>query len=94
VVIINGERVTVQLFIMRLSYSRRVFMMAFPTQQQEAFFAGHVAAFAHFGGVPHRLSYDNLKTAVQEILRGKKRKEQRQFIAFRSHYLFACARYG
>lgn len=88
VVIINGKRVTVQLFIMRLSYSRRVFMMAFPTQQQESFFAGHVSAFHHFGGVPHRLSYDNLKTAVQEILRGKKRKEQRQFIAFRSHYLF------
>ncbi len=63
-------------------------MMAFPTQKQESFFEGHVEAFKHFEGVPHRLSYDNLKTAVQEVLRGKKRKEQRQFVVFRSHYLF------
>ena len=83
-----GEWVTVQLFVMRLNYSRRVFMMAFPRQRQEAFLEGHVAAFKHYGGVPHRISYDNLKAAVQEILQGKKRKEQRQFIAFRSHYLF------
>lgn len=88
VVVMNGEQKKVQLFVMRLSYSRRIFMMAFPTQKQESFFEGHVEAFKHFDGVPHRISYDNLKSAVQEILRGKKRKEQRQFIAFRSHYLF------
>jgi transposase len=88
VVIMKDEQKTVQLFVMRLSYSRRVFMMAFPTQKQESFFEGHVEAFKHFEGVPHRISYDNLKAAVQEVLRGKKRKEQRQFVAFRSHYLF------
>jgi len=88
VVELKGERETVQLFVMRLNYSRRVFMMAFPRQRQEAFFEGHVAAFKHFGGVPYRISYDNLKAAVQEVLQGKKRKEQRQFIAFRSHYLY------
>ena len=87
-VVMNGEQIKVQLFVIRLSYSRRVFMMAFPTQRQEAFFEGHVEAFKHFEGVPQRLSYDNLKAAVQEVLRGKKRKEQRQFIAFRSHYLY------
>jgi transposase len=63
-VIMAGEQVTVQLFLMKLSYSRRTFMMAFPGQKQEAFFAGHAAAFDFFGGVPHRISYDNLKTAV------------------------------
>ena len=88
VVVMKGEPVKVQVFVMRLSYSRRIFVMAFPTQRQESFFEGHVEAFKHFGGVPHRVSYDNLKTAVQEILRGKKRKEQRKFIAFRSHYLY------
>jgi len=88
VVVINGKQEKVQLFVMRLSYSRRIFMTAFPTQKQESFFEGHVEAFKHFGGVPHRLSFDNLKAAVQEILRGKKRKEQRRFVEFRSHYLF------
>ena len=37
VAIIAGQKVTVQLFYMRLCYSRRLFMMAFPSQKQEAF---------------------------------------------------------
>jgi hypothetical protein len=62
--------------------------MAFPNQKQEAFFAGHVAAFRHFQGVPHRLAYDNLKAAVLRILTGRNRQEQEKFIEFRSHHLF------
>ena len=48
--IIAGERVKVQLFYMRLCYSRKLFMMAFPNQKQEAFYEGHVRAFHHFNG--------------------------------------------
>ncbi len=88
VAIIAGEWVQVQLFFMRLCYSRRPFVMAFPAQKQEAFFEGHVRAFHHFQGVPHRISYDNLKAAVQHILTGRNRQEQQSFIAFRSHCLF------
>lgn len=83
-----GEPVTVQLFLMRLSYSRKLFVMAFPRQKQECFLAGHVAAFPYFGGVPQRISYDNLKTAVKKIFIGSERQEQDSFILFRSHYLF------
>ena len=86
--IIAGEQVTVQLFLMRLCYSRKLFVRAYPTQRQEAFFEGHVLAFHHFEGIPHRLSYDNLKIAVQYILEGGGRQEQKAFVAFRSHYLF------
>jgi transposase len=88
VVEMGGQRVTVQLFTMRLCYSRKLFTMAFPTQKQEAFFEGHVQAFHHFQGVPERITYDNLKAAVQKILEGHNRQEQQAFIAFRSHYLF------
>jgi transposase len=87
--IIAGERVTVQVFFMRLCYSRRLFVMAFPAQKQEAFFEGHVRAFHHFQGVPQRISYDNLKAAVLRVLQGQNRQEQQAFIVFRSHYLFA-----
>jgi len=73
---------------MRLNYSRTKFVMAFPFQKQEAFFEGHVQAFHFFGGVPRRIAYDNLKTAVYRILEGHNRQEQEAFIAFRSHYLF------
>jgi transposase len=88
VVEMRGERVTVQIFLMRLCYSRKLFVMAFPNQKQEAFFAGHVQAFHHFQGVPRRISYDNLKVAVQRVLKGRNRKEQETFIIFRSHHLF------
>lgn len=88
IAIIAGERLTVQLFYMRLCYSRRLFMMAFPAQNQESFFEGHVRAFHHFQGVPRRISYDNLKAAVQRVLAGRDRQEQERFIVFRSHYLF------
>ena len=82
------EPLTAQLFVMRLCYSRRTFVRAYPTQRQEAFFDGHVEAFQFYGGVPRHLTYDNLTTAVQQILLGHQRAEQRQFIALRSHYVF------
>jgi transposase len=87
-VILGGERVTAQLFLMRLCYSRRLFVMAFPSQKQEAFFEGHVRAFHFFGGVPQHIAYDNLKAAVLRVLEGKNREEQKRFILFRSYHLF------
>lgn len=47
-----------------------------------------MAAFQYFGGVPKRLSYDNLKSAVLRVMEGRNRVEQSAFVTFRSHYLF------
>jgi transposase len=89
IAIIGGSKQTVQFFVMRLCYSRRTFVMAFPSQNQESFLLAHMQAFQHFGGVPHRISYDNLGTAVKLALgKNRKRTENRTFVAFRSHYLF------
>jgi hypothetical protein len=87
-VILNGELVTVQIFVLRLSYCRKMFVMAFPTQKQECFYAGHVAAFEYLGGLPRRLTYDNLTAAVKRVLQGRSRQQQDRFILFRSYYLF------
>ena len=75
---------------MTLCYSHRTLVMAFPSQRQEAFLAGHEAAFRFFGGVPHRISDDNRTTALQIRLRGRTRPAQATFPAFRSHYLFTA----
>ena len=85
---IAGVLVKVWMFVMRLSCSGRAFHVAFATQAQEAFLEGHVAAFAHMGGVPGRIRYDNLKPAVVRVLRGRDRAESERFIALRSHYGF------
>jgi transposase len=82
-----GETVKVQFFSMRLNYSKPRFVMAFPFQKQEAWFEGHIQGFHFFGGVPRRITYDNLKTAVYRVLEGKKRQEQQAFKEFRSYYL-------
>jgi transposase len=88
VAVIAGDQVKVQVFVLRLNYSRKLFVRAYPTQRQECFLDAHVQAFRFLGGVPHRISYDNLKTAVARILEGRSRQEQRTFVVFRSHYLF------
>ena len=88
VVILAGAEVKVQFFVMRLNYSRVRFVKAYPFQKQEAFLDGHEAGFHYLGGVPQRITYDNLKTAVFRILEGHNRQEQDAFKAFRSYYLF------
>lgn len=87
-VCLKGEVNNAQVLCMKLSYSGKPFVMAFPTQRQEAFFEGQRQAFEWYEGVPARISYDNLTTAVRKVLQGRNREEQDAFIAFRSHYLF------
>ncbi len=87
-VILAGERQKVQFFCMKLTYSRMPFVRAFPHQRQEAFFEGHRQGFEFLGGVPQRLTYDNLKPAVKRILEGHIREEQESFKSLRAHYLF------
>jgi len=88
VVIMAGEQVKVQFFVMRLNYSRVRFVKAYPFQKQEAFMEAHESGFHFNGGVPHRITYDNLKTAVFKVLEGHNRQEQETFKTFRSYYLF------
>ena len=85
---LNDRLVMAQILCMKLSYSGKPFVIAFPTQRQEAFFEGQHRAFEWFEGVPTRISYDNLTTAVLKVLKGRNRIEQNAFTAFRSHYLF------
>jgi transposase len=85
---LEGTLSKLWLFTMRLSASGRAFHRAFVTQAQEAFFEGHVEGFAHLGGVPHRIRYDNLSAAVARILKGRNRVENERFITLRSHYGF------
>jgi transposase len=83
-----GLRTKVALFTLRLSYSGKAVHRVFPTQGQEAFFEGHVHAFVVLGGLPGRIRYDNLKSAVSRVTFGRTRTETARWVAFRSHYGF------
>lgn len=83
-----GEPTNAQILCYRLRWSHMPFVVAYPNQHQEAMFDGLRRAFEVLGGVPLRLTSDNLKQAVQKILEGKNRREQDAYLSFRTHYLF------
>jgi transposase len=87
-VFLKNVLTTVQVFVIWLAFSKRIFVKAYPAQRQEAFFDGHVQAFDFFGGVPNRISYDNLAAAVRLLADGRTREESRAFTAFKSYHLF------
>jgi transposase len=87
-VVLDGRTTTVALFVMTLPYSDAVFVGAFPRECTEAFLEGHVRAFAFFGGVPRRISYDNSKVAVAQITGSRDRKVTDAFLRLKSHHLF------
>ncbi len=64
---LNGVLVNAWMFVMRLSASGKAFHCVSFNQAQEVFFEGHVKAFEHFGGVPCRVRYDNLKSRVAAL---------------------------
>lgn len=87
-VIIAGRKVKVQLFCYRLCHSSAPYVAAFPSQRSDCFLAGHVQSFNFFGGVPRRLIYDNVKTAVKDGWGRYIKAEQPAFMALKSHYAF------
>lgn len=87
-VIQHGVERKVQLFCMKLCHSHVVFVRAYDRANLESFLDGHVRAFASFGGVPRRIAYDNLKSAVVYVGRGRERRLNRRFVELRSWYLF------
>jgi transposase len=85
--IIGGTPQTVKVAHFRLCYSRMFFVVAYPRESQEMVFDAHNKAFAFFQGACRRGIYDNLKTAIHKILRGKERLFNRKFEQLCSHYL-------
>ncbi len=83
-----GARTKVQLFLMRASFSGASFCQASLVGTQQAFLELHVEAFEWFGGVFAEIRFDNLTSAVKQVLRGRRRVETDRFVALRSHYLF------
>jgi transposase len=83
-----GAMVKAWMFVMRLMHSGRDFAWLYLRQDQPSFLDGHVRAFEHFGCVPQRIAYDNLKAAVAKILVGSERELTGRFEALSSHYLF------
>lgn len=88
--ILGGKKTLLKLFCMRSKYSGKHFVQCYPCERQQALFDGHIRAFSFFGGVFPILIYDNLSTAVQKVLQGKKRMLHESYEKFRGYYNFTA----
>jgi transposase len=85
---LDGEPCKLQFFAMRSMASGDAFHRAYTNATQQALLEGHELAFDYFGGVFHKLRYDNMTSVVKKIMRGRQRIETDRIIAFRSHWGF------
>ena len=73
---------------MKLCASRAFWLVAYPSQSHEMLFDAHTRSFAALGGVARRGIYDNMKTAVDKVKKGKGRVVNARFAVMCAHYLF------
>lgn len=69
-------------------YSNKGYTQAFPSQNQECLLTGMQRIFEQAGGVPPRLRFDNMSTAVAQVLKGTERILTEGFQRFQLHYRF------
>ncbi|MGE0371010.1 MAG: IS21 family transposase [Gammaproteobacteria bacterium] len=86
--VVGGERQKLKVAHMKLAHSRAFVLRAYRQETHEMLFDAHNHAFRVLGGVPARGLYDNMKTAVDRLGRGKERVVNARFKAMTSHYLF------
>ena len=87
-VVIAGVSTKLQVAHFKLSHSRAFMLRAYPLQTHEMLFDAHYHCLSALGGIPERGIYDNMKTAVDKVKRGKERVVNKRFQAMVSHYLF------
>ncbi|MFL5194736.1 MAG: IS21 family transposase [Microvirga sp.] len=86
--VLGGERTKLQVAHIKLAHSRAFLLRAYLLQTHEMLFDAHWHGFRVFGGVPGRGIYDNMKTAVDRVGRGKERQVNLRFLAMTNHYVF------
>ena len=72
---------------LKLCASRAFWLVAYPSQGHEMLFDAHTRSFAAIGGIARRGIYDNMKTAVDKVNKGKGRIVNKRFAAMCTHYL-------
>jgi len=83
-----GGKPKLQMAHFKPCHSRAFCLRAYLLQTHEMLFDAHNHAFRVLGGIPQRGIYDNMKTAVDKVGRGKQRQVNARFRAMVSHFLF------
>jgi len=86
--VVGGIYYKVQVAHLKLCASRAFWLVAYPSQGHEMLFDAHTRSFAALGGIPRRGIYDNMRTAVDKVKKGKGRVVNARFAVMCNHYLF------
>lgn len=86
--VIGGIYRRIQVSHLKLCASRAFWLVAYPSQGHEMLFDAHTRSFTALGGISRRGIYDNMKTAVDKVKKGKGRVVNARFTVMCSHYLF------
>jgi transposase len=84
---VAGVHRKLELAHMKLCSSRSFHLSAYQSEAHEMLFEAHDRAFRAFGGIPKRITYDNMKAAVDKVLPNKGRTVNACFEVMCSHYL-------
>ncbi len=84
----TGERFPFYALTISFPGSNNGVTQAFPSQNQECLLEGMKRIFEHIGGVPPRLWFDNMTTAVAQVLKDGERVLTDGFTRFMLHYRF------
>ena len=85
--VVGGIYYRLQVSHMKLCASRAFWLVAYPSQGHEMLFDAHTRSFTALGGIPRRGIYDNMKTAVDKVKKGKGRLVNERFATMCAHYL-------
>lgn len=72
-------------------HSNGGYLQLFKGENQQCLMEGLKNVFAHIGGVPHRLWFDNSKTIIAKFLKNNQRILTENFERFKNHYGFTAA---
>lgn len=86
--VVGGIYRRMQVSHLKLCASRAFWLVAYPSQGHEMLFDAHTRSFTALGGIPRRGIYDNMKTAVDKVNKGKGRVVNARFAVMCAHYLF------
>ena len=86
--VVGGIYRRMQVSHLKLCASRAFWLVAYPSQGHEMLFDAHTRSFAALGGIARRGIYDNMKTAVDKVKKGKGRVVNARFAVMCAHYLF------
>lgn len=85
---VGPRKMKLQVAHFKLCHSRAFMLRAYPLQTHEMLFDAHNHCLKALGGIPGRGIYDNMRTAVDKVGRGKQRQVNARFRAMASHFLF------